>query len=145
MLALIPPDLIEASLEECRETIAGKNGEPIPQDKIDGMVKSFARFGVTREMVEKRLGQPLKKITRDEYFDLLGIFNSIKDANSKPGDWFDIPQAHTTEEAKDLTAQVLATKTADPAKGPDYNVYDASYQEAEEAAAAAKDQLEMKG
>lgn len=87
VLAILPPDLVEAALAECKLTMAGKSDEPIA-DRVRKMIRAFEKFGVTAPMIELRLGHTLDAVLPDELADLVGIFNSLKSGMSKAGDWF---------------------------------------------------------
>lgn len=87
VLAILPPDLVEAALAECKLTMAGKSDEPIA-DRVRKMIRAFEKFGVTAPMIELRLGHTLDAVLPDELSDLVGIFNSLKSGMSKAGDWF---------------------------------------------------------
>jgi hypothetical protein len=87
ILSILPPDIVEAALSECRRTLAGGNDEPIA-DRARKMIKAFGKFGVTAAMIEARLAHSLDTILPDEIADLQGIFNSLKSGMSKAGDWF---------------------------------------------------------
>ena len=47
---------------------------------------------VTKEMIEKRLKHTIETTTQDEFVDLVGIFNSLKDKQSSVVDWFEQPK-----------------------------------------------------
>lgn len=87
ILAILPPDIVEAALSECKQTLAGGNGEPIA-DRIRKMIRAFEKYGVTTAMIELRLGHSLDTVLPDEIADLQGIFNSLKNGMSKASDWF---------------------------------------------------------
>lgn len=87
VLAILPPDLVEAALAECKLTLAGKSDEPVA-DRVRRIVRSFERWGVTAPMIELRLGHSLDKVLPEEIADLQAIFNSLKAGMSKAGDWF---------------------------------------------------------
>ena len=65
------------------------------------MVVSFAKYGVTQEMIETRLGRKIESMNADDFVDYIGIFNSLKDGMSKVADWFEAPV-----EANELTANL---------------------------------------
>ena len=46
----------------------------------------------TKEMIEKRLKHTIETTTQDEFVDLVGIFNSLKDKQSSVVDWFEQPK-----------------------------------------------------
>ena len=59
ILAILPPDLVEDCINECKKTLAGNNDVPLI-DKVKQMVNGFAKLGVTKEMIEKRLGHTIE-------------------------------------------------------------------------------------
>lgn len=97
ILAILPSDLVDAAVVECKRTISGNNDEPLV-DRVKKMVVSFGKFGVTQEQIEKRLKRKINTMTADDFVEYVGIFNALKDGASKPTDWF------TTEEvASEIT------------------------------------------
>lgn len=104
ILAVLPPDLVEDAIKECRKTLAGKNDQPI-EDRIKKMVMLFQKFGVKPETIEKRLGRPIDTMTADDLSDYVGIYNSLKDGNSGVSDWFDIKA--NADRAKALTDEIM--------------------------------------
>ena len=113
VLAILPPDLVEAALTECKQTLAGKSDEPIA-DRVRKMIRAFEKFGVTAPMIEARLGHTLDAVLPDELADLIGIFNSLKSGMSKAGDWFGGAKAPLESSA--ILDDVQATASAPPAK-----------------------------
>jgi hypothetical protein len=87
ILAILPDDLVDAAVGECRKTIAGKSDEPMPE-RIKRMISKFTSIGVSAQMVETYLKHPLDQTVPDELVDMHGIYTSIKEGNSKIGDWF---------------------------------------------------------
>ncbi len=104
ILAVLPPDLVEDAVRECRKTLAGKNDQPI-EDRIKKMVMAFQKFGVKPETIEKRLGRPIDTMTTDDVSEFVGIFNSLKDGNSSVQDWFDVKT--NSDRAKALTEEIM--------------------------------------
>lgn len=89
ILAVLPPDLVEAAVAECKKTLAGNNDIPI-SDRINKMVVAFGKFGVKIEAIEKRLDRKIDTMTNEDISEYIGIYNSLKDGNSSVSDWFDI-------------------------------------------------------
>lgn len=104
ILAVLPPDLVEAAVGECKKTLAGNNEIPIG-DRVKKMVSAFERFGVKPDMIEKRLGRNLDTMNVDDICEYKGIFNSLKDGNSGVADWFDVKIG--ADRAKSLTDDLL--------------------------------------
>ena len=87
ILAVLPPDLVEAAVEECRKTMSGE-GTGNFVDRVKNMLKAFQSLGVTKAHIEARIGKPVAEILPDEFTDLIGIYNSMKDGMSKASEWF---------------------------------------------------------
>jgi hypothetical protein len=92
ILAVLPPDLVDAAVEECFKTLAGASTEPL-EDRVRKMLKAFTAYGVKKEHIEARLGKPLDSILSDEFVELQTIYTSLKDNMSKPSDWFGVADA----------------------------------------------------
>ena len=88
ILAIIPPDLVNAAVEECKRTLAGKNDVPLI-DRARNMVMAFSKVGVKKSLIEKRLGHSVEDITSEELVEYKGIHNSIKDGATGISSWFD--------------------------------------------------------
>lgn len=97
ILAILPPDLVEACIEECKKTLSGDNSIPFI-DKVNNMVVGFQKLGISKEQLEKRLKHTVESITEDELLEMIGIFNGIKNKETSVSEWFEQPKA-----AKELT------------------------------------------
>ena len=107
ILAILPPDLVEAAVAECKKTLAGDNDIPIA-DRINKMVASFAKFGVKIDTLEKRLGRKIDTCTTEDICEYAGIYNSLKDGNSSISDWFDVKL--NADKSKELTELIMEGK-----------------------------------
>lgn len=101
ILAVIPKDVVDQAVEECDKTLMGQNTEPII-DRIKKMFDKFKEFGVTREMVEKKIGVSFDSFTEKDVLSLGKIYNSLKDGMSKREDFF---EAEKTPPATDPLAE----------------------------------------
>lgn len=113
ILAIIPPDVIEAAIEECRKTMAGDNKTPLI-DRVRKMVGAFADLGVSLALIEKQTGKKLEDLLPDDLADLQEIYRSIKDEMTSASQWFD-----TKAEAAGNTSAAITdsiTKTAKPSE-----------------------------
>lgn len=112
ILAIMPADFVEAAIEECRKTLAGQNSEPL-QDRVRKMVVAFSKFGITEPMLEKRLKHKLESVSPDELTEFIGMYNSLKEKQTKVSDWFEY------EEKSDLAAAIKAEpKKEEETKSP---------------------------
>lgn len=98
ILAILPAWFVEDCIAECEKTLAGGNEAPLI-DRVKKMVVSFQRFGVSQEMIERRLKRKVETMTADDFVDYIGIYNAIKNSESKVSEWFDAPA-----EASELTS-----------------------------------------
>lgn len=88
ILGIIPIDLIEKAVAQCKQTYLTK-GKDVPiQDRIAKMLQAFAEVGVSLEMIEDRLKHKIDVITGEQLADLQRIFVSLRDGVSKRDDWF---------------------------------------------------------
>ena len=97
LLAILPSWFVEDAIAECKKTLAGHNELPLV-DRVKKMVVQFAKFGVTQEQIEKRLKRKVDTMTSEDFVEYIGIFNAIKNGESKIAEWF---EAETV--ASDLT------------------------------------------
>jgi hypothetical protein len=115
ILGVIPGDIIEAVVNQTEETLKAKaDTSPAALKK---MLEIFLPFGVTQEMIEKRIQRRLDTITPAQLVNMRKIYNSMKDGMSKPADWFeDLKEPPTPKSAKAATA---AEKIKEAGKGKD--------------------------
>lgn len=97
ILAILPNDLVDMAIAECKKTLAGNNDEPLI-DRVKKMVIAFGKIGVKQEQIEKRLGRKIDTMTVDDFTDYIGIYNAIKQGESKIAEWFEAEKV-----ASDLT------------------------------------------
>lgn len=115
ILAIIPGDIVDAAVRECRRTVAKGGGEPMA-DRIRKMTVAFKDVGVSQEMLEEKLGHKIDITTGEEIADLTSMFTSIRDKQAKRGDFFKFPEddendsAAITDKIKKATALTDADK-----------------------------------
>ena len=122
ILAIIPKDVVDSAVEECDKTLAGQNTEPII-DRIKKMFDKFKDHGVTREMIEKRIGVSIESFTEKDVLGLVKVYNSLKDGIGKREDFFEEEKAPIEEskvgaefkasQSKKLDAEIAAKEAAD--------------------------------
>lgn len=100
ILAILPSWFVEDAIDECKKTLAGQNDMPLI-DRVKKMVVQFAKFGVTQDQIERRLKKKIDTMSSDDFADFIGIFNAIKQGESKVSDWFDCDPV-----ASELTAEL---------------------------------------
>ena len=88
ILAILPSWFVEDAIEECKKTLAGRNDTPLI-DRVKKMVVAFAKIGVTQEQIERRLKKKIDTMNADDFVEYTGIFNAIKQGESKIAEWFE--------------------------------------------------------
>lgn len=104
ILAILPAWYVEDAIAECKKTLAGRNDEPLI-DRVKKMVVQFGKLGVSQEQIEQRLKRKIDTMTADDLVDYIGIYNAIKQGESKATEWFGGQQ-----EANELTAALKEEK-----------------------------------
>lgn len=101
ILGVLPSDIVEDFLAECDKTIAGDNDIPL-KERVQKMITAFEDFGVTQDMIEKRLGCKADAILPRQLVELRKIYTSIKDNFAKTADYFNIKQPKEPETAENV-------------------------------------------
>jgi len=86
LLTVIPGDVVEAAVEQCEETL--RSSADTSPDALKKMVEAFGAYGVTQDMIEKRIQRRLEAVRPAQIIQLRRIYNSLKDGVSEPSDWF---------------------------------------------------------
>lgn len=86
ILSVLPPDYVEAALNQVKLTLQGSSDKPI-KDRIKDMVGAFNKLGINSDNVEKIAKKPLKDITPEDLSELIGVYQSIKDGMTTLSDW----------------------------------------------------------
>ena len=101
ILAILPNWIVDKAIRECKATLKrmaeGTNEMPLV-DRVKNMIVQFAKYGVTKEQIESRLKRKADTMTADDFVEYIGIFNAIKNGETKVADWFE-----AAEEATELT------------------------------------------
>lgn len=91
ILKIIPPDIIDDALEQCKATL--EKSVDVRPEHIKRLVDAFMAYGITKEMIEDRLQRHLTSIAPQQVIQLGNIFTSLEDGMSQPSDWFDMTKA----------------------------------------------------
>ena len=113
ILGVIPGDVVDAAVRQCRLTQEQSVGAP--EEAIKQLVAAFAQYGVDKGAIAKRLGHKLSATTAAEVVDLRRVFASIRDAMGKPSDFFEIEPGD--EAQVDELNEAIAKRKADHDRG----------------------------
>ena len=89
ILTVIPGDVVDSAMQQIEVTM--KADIEITDDTISKMLDAMAKYGVTKEMIEKRIQRRLDVETLSPalYLNLKRIYQSMKDGMSGPDEWFE--------------------------------------------------------
>jgi hypothetical protein len=132
LLKIVPPDLIEACVDRCKQTMAmSASGELLKDRKgtVVRIIASFARIGVLPAQLDAFIGGKLDDVTAEQVADLRGALQAIQDGErsaegifpSAESDGAAALRARIAElEAKAATAEAdpFTPATAEPTPAP---------------------------
>jgi len=102
ILRQIPVDIVEQAIAKCKKAAANELGKNIEASRRE-LVAGFTKFGITMEMIEKRLSHKITEMSMEEAVEYLGILNSLVDKTHKREDFFEFTQEPTQDdETEDL-------------------------------------------
>ncbi|WP_429336626.1 hypothetical protein [Paraburkholderia sp. 35.1] len=103
--AIIPGDVIDTAMVQADKTLKAK-ADTSPE-AMAKMVDAFGEYGVTKEMIERRIQRRLDAIAPAQVVGLKRIYASLRDGMSEASEWFS-----KGEDAKDATAGEDAASAA---------------------------------
>lgn len=121
ILAVIPKDVQEMAERQIDMTL--KTKAEVTADSIKALLEAFAKYNVTKEMIEKRIQRHVTSMLPAQLIQMRRIFASLKDGMSTPEEWFEVappsgdsgqPSSATQTEA---AKQALKSKQAAPGGG----------------------------
>lgn len=106
-LRLIPTDIIEEGLSQCRKTLENKAKQD-PAGEKKKVVDAFSSLGIKPKDLEKHLKHSLDTISPSELIDLRKVFTSLRDGESKWADYIEHDEKPevSTKAFDDLSASV---------------------------------------
>lgn len=116
ILRVIPGDVQDMAVDLCEKTLKEGGGKPLA-DRVRDMLAAFKNeYGITKEMVEKRIGKKTEAMNETEFVGIARIFVSLRDGMAKAEQFFDLttePQ-HGGTTAKDLQREPPPEKAEQP-------------------------------
>jgi hypothetical protein len=121
--AVIPKDVQDAAEQQADVTLRTK-ADTSPE-AMHKMVDAFAKLGVTKEQIEKRIQRRLDAISPAQVVGLKRIYASLRDEMSEPAEWFDAaadvtaaaPAGAASASAVDKAKDALKARTKAGTKG----------------------------
>jgi hypothetical protein len=84
--AVIPSDVVDAAVEQCRETLSANVDTSV--QGLKNLLKAFSEFSVTQAQIEQRIQCKLEAISPGQVMQLSRIYTSMHDGISVPSQWF---------------------------------------------------------
>lgn len=101
ILGVIPGDVIDAAVEQCKKTLVEGNDEPLI-DRVRKGIKLFEdKFSVSQQMIEKYIGCKSEAFSENDMLRLNNVYRSLRDGMAKREDYFDIALPSDDSEIKD--------------------------------------------
>lgn len=110
ILGILPSDIVEDFINECEKTLEGSSEKPL-KERIKDMLKKFEELGVTKDMIEKRVGTKTSNFIAKNVVDLGSVYNSIKNNFAPVEQYFDMP----TLADEQIAASALKTEAKNEA------------------------------
>jgi len=85
---LIPGDIVDAASEECKKTLE-RDEKPL-EERVRKMLVAFGELGVTKDMIENYLQHQVTAIVPQQFYQLIKIYNSIKDGVATREEFFKV-------------------------------------------------------
>lgn len=114
ILAVIPKDVQDLAEHQIELTL--RNKAEITPESIKNLLDAFAHFGVSKEMIEKRIQRRIDAMLPAQLVQMRRIYNSLKDGMSEPNEWFEMVEQTPSADDKQPTSQTEAAKAALKAK-----------------------------
>lgn len=103
ILGVVPGDVVEKAVQQC--LLTQKNDVGAPEEAVERMAEAFeSEHGVTRDMLQRRLGHRLQSTTAAEILTLRRVFQSLTDQMGAVSDYFDQPSGNRHDPLRDTAA-----------------------------------------
>lgn len=108
ILGVIPGDVIDMAVNECKETQKKSYGELPSQEKINKIEKLFKKdFGVTKKQLESYAGRGMASFGSEECTNLWGVYTALKNGQAKVNDYFAPEERENTDEPLENVSENL--------------------------------------
>lgn len=124
ILGVIPGDIVEMAVTECKSTLISQDKEPI-QETLKKLEAGFKKdFKVTRSQLEAFAEMNLADFGKEEVFSLRTVYKTLKDGQASVEDYFPreqkpVPDPTKPKETKE-TSSVIEADTIPDDEIPDF-------------------------
>lgn len=114
ILGIIPGDVVDAAVAQCEVTM--HTTADVSPERVKAMLDAFEEnFGVTKSMIQKRIGRRVDAINAPLIVQLKKLYQSLKDGMSKPADWFEMTETAGKPNGNTVTLASIRGQEPEPA------------------------------
>ncbi|MBR9803642.1 hypothetical protein GYB59_18995 [bacterium] len=98
ILGIIPGDVQDDAVQQCNRTLAESGGSVPLKDRIRKMIIAFEEFGVTKDMLEQKVGFKSEAWSEHDFVSLKNVYTSLRDQVGKREDFFSAGKSAPAEQ-----------------------------------------------
>lgn len=117
ILRLLPSDLLEEAMAQCRETMLNKDAEDPAAAKKE-MCDAFATIGISAQQLADYMGHGIAETTPDEFQKMRGLFGALRDGEATWAEAVEAEQARRKQSTQEGFAGPAPEKKDDKGSGP---------------------------
>lgn len=92
ILGLIPKYIVDEMVDCCEQTLIGDTEKTL-KERTDELITKFGELGISKDVIEKKMGVTVDKLVAKNIVSLGYIYNSIKENFAPASQFFDIPNS----------------------------------------------------
>lgn len=116
ILGVIPGDIVDAALEQCKKTLISGYTEPLA-DRLRNAFQQFQeKYGVSKEMLEEYIGCSQDAFTENDYLRIGNVWKALRDGMAKREDYFTVKPITLPTKAEEEFLKQQETNTAKKVK-----------------------------
>lgn len=127
ILQLLPPDVVDGALRDCRTTLKMSIDEKLEQDREGTLRKvtgAWRVMGVEVPVLEHFLGRDLDDWTGEDVAKLRSVYQSVRDGNSDLDEHFDLSGARKHDAQAELDAAASGQGEEEAEEEAEYAPFD---------------------
>lgn len=105
IIEVIPGDVMDCAVDACKKTLLRLAGEQSKEERTKIMLDSFAEYGVTKAMIEKKYGCKVEALSEGHLVKLRAIYQGFNDGYARPENVFEFT-LNQTSKAEELMSKL---------------------------------------
>lgn len=102
--AVVPRSVFDLAVNQCDVALSATASTD--KEAVERMLKLFAKFGLTQDHIERKIGCHLDAIAPGQMVMLRKVYNALADGVAKPSTYFDVPEENGTDEPMTMDSMV---------------------------------------